>query len=364
MKKYLGFILILALCVSLLSVGAAAVDIDDWDDILPTQPDLSDTWLDSDEDGNPYYDTTWYDASKTSFTLNDADDLAGLAVIVNGLNEQVVDNFDGKTVKLASNGSFNMSEHEWVPIAAFAGTFDGQNATISGLCVTGDGYTGLFSYSGGTIKNVNLTDAYLSSTDSSVGGIIGDARTGAKIENCTVEGTILYTDPGTNARNSSVGGVVGGIDSTGSNVTITGCNFSGLVYSETLVGNNTTGGIGGIVGQANSSTISNCTNNGTVCTKAESNNAGGIAGYIKDTTVTNCQNKRNIYAKAESAGHGVGGIVGQVYVDQKESNKITECTNTGNITAVGSSSAGYAGGIVSAGADGVRCAVRIVEEYS
>ena len=343
MKKRLCFILILALCVSLLCVGVAAANIEDWEDVVPEAPTTSGTWTDSNN-----YDTSWYNDDSTSFTLNDAADLAGLAVIVNGLNEQVEDNFDGKTVKLASNGSFNMSEHKWVPIAAFAGTFDGQNATISGLCVTGDGYTGLFSYSGATIKNVNLTDAYLSSTGSSVGGIIGDARTGAKIENCTVSGTILYSGPETDARNSSVGGVVGGIDSSSaSNVTITGCKFiSGLVYSKTVVGNYTTGGIGGIVGEANNSTISNCTNNGTVCTTAISNNAGGIAGRIEDSTVTECSNTGDVKAGAGIANHGVGGIVGQVYVDQKESNKITECTNTGNITAVGSSSAGYAGGIV------------------
>lgn len=341
MKKRLCFILIFALCVSLLSVGAWAANIEDWEDVVPEAPDTSGTWTDSEN-----YDTSWYKASETSFTLNDSADLAGLAVIVNdGLDGQK-DKFAGKTVTLEKSVTFDLSAHTWTPIIGFAGTFDGQNATISGLCVTGDGYTGLFSYSGGTIKNVNLTDAYLSSTGSSVGGIIGDARTGAKIENCTVEGTILYTDPGTNAQNSSVGGVVGGIDSIGSNVTITDCQFSGLVYSETLVGNNTTGGIGGIVGQANSSTISNCTNNGAVYTTATSNNAGGIAGRIVNSTVTECSNIGAVKAGAGNAGHGVGGIAGQVYVSQEGNYSIKECTNTGDITAIGSNSAGYAGGIV------------------
>ena len=359
MKKRLCFILILALCVSLLSVGAAAADIEDWEDMIPTQPGLSDTWLDADSNGNPYYDTSWYDEGKTSFTISDAADLAGLAALLlqNYNWSDVVAGMgrpsgfpDGSNLTNLQNATFiledniDLSGHSWVPIEQFNGTFDGQNHKISNMSVTA-GVTssaGLFGYGSAIVQNVTLENVYVVSENSSVGGIIGDAGTGAKIENCTVSGTILYSGTGNEARNSSVGGVIG---AAASNVTITDCQFSGVVYSEKGVGYGKTGGIGGIVGQANSSTISNCTNNGTVCTTAPSNNAGGIAGYIEDSTVTNCQNKWNIYAKAESANHGVGGIAGQMYVSTKDC-EIKDCTNTGDITAVGSDSAGYAGGIV------------------
>ena len=360
MKKRLCFILIFALCVSLLSVGAWAANIEDWEDMLPTQPDLSDTWLDADSNGNPYYDTSWYDEGKTSFTISDAADLAGLAALLlqNYNWSDVVAGMgrpsgfpDGSNLINLQNATFiledniDLSGHSWVPIEQFSGTFDGKNHTISNMSVT-VGVTssaGLFGYGSAKVQNVNLKNVYVVSKVGSVGGIIGDARTGAKIENCTVSGTILYSGTGNEARESSVGGVVG---ETASNVTITGCQFSGVVYSEKGVGNGNTGGIGGIVGETNSSTISDCTNNGTVCTVAHSNNVGGIAGRIEDSTVTECSNTGDVKAGADNAGHGVGGIVGQVYVDQEESNKITECTNTGDITAVGSSSAGYAGGIV------------------
>ena len=253
-----------------------------------------------------------------------------------------ISNLQNATIKLGKD--IDLSGHSWVPIERFNGRFNGQGHTISNMSVT-VGVTnsaGLFSYGSATVQDVKLESVYVVSANSSVGGVIGDAGTGAKIENCTVSGTILYSGTGNEARNSSVGGVIG---AAASNVTITDCQFSGVVYSEKGVGYGKTGGIGGIVGQANSSTISNCTNNGTVCTTAPSNNAGGIAGYIKDTTVTNCQNKWNIYAKAESANHGVGGIAGQMYVSTKDC-EIKDCTNTGGIIAVGSSSAGYAGGIV------------------
>ena len=350
MKKRLCFILIFALCVSLLSVGAWATDIEDWDEILPTQPVLSGTWLDVDSNGDPYYDTSWYNENETKFTISNAAELAGLSALLlqDSKWSNVVAGMDGrpdelpdisglKNATITLGDDINLLGRSWVPIEQFSGTFDGKNHTISNMSVTA-GVTnsaGLFSYGSATVQNVNLDNVYVVSENSSVGGIIGDAHTGAKIENCTVEGTILYTDPGTDARNSAVGGVVG----AASNVTITGCKFiSGLVYSKTVVGNNTNGGIGGIVGEANSSTISKSTNNGTVCTVctvAHSNNVGGIAGRIEDSTVTECSNTGDVKAGAGIANHGVGGIAGQMYVSTKDC-EIKDCTNTGDITAIGS----------------------------
>lgn len=357
MKKRLCFILIFALCVSLLSVGAWAANIEDWEDMLPTQPGLSDTWLDADSNGNPYYDTSWYDEGKTSFTISDAADLAGLAALLlqdsnwsdveaemDGRPDNFPDisNLQNATIKLGKD--IDLSGHSWVPIERFNGRFNGQGHTISNMSVTA-GVTssaGLFGYGSAIVQNVTLDKVYVVSEVGSVGGIIGDARTGAIIKNCKVDGTILYTGTGTDAWSSAVGGVVG----TASNVTITGCKFSGWVYSKTVVGNNTIGGIGGIVGETNSSTILKSTNNGTVCTTAISNNAGGIAGRIVNSTVTECSNTGAVKAGAGIANHGVGGIAGQVYVSQEGNYYIEECTNTGDIIAVGSSNAGYAGGIV------------------
>ncbi len=362
MKKRLCFILILALCVSLLSVGAAAADIENWEVVVPEAPDTSGTWLGNDETDQPLYDTSWYTNGPDedgAYTISTAAELAGLsALLLQNYNWSDVeaemgrpDGFpDGSNLTNLQNATFilendiNLSGHSWVPIEQFSGTFDGKNHTISNMSVT-VGVTssaGLFGYGSAKVQNVNLKNVYIVSKVGSVGGIIGDARTGAKIENCTVDGTILYTGTGTDAWSSAVGGVVG----TASNVTITGCKFSGWVYSKTVVGNNTIGGIGGIVGEANSSTISKSTNNGTVCTTAISNNAGGIAGRIEDSTVTDCSNSGVIKAGAGIANHGVGGIAGQVYVNQEGNYYIEECTNTGGIIAVGSSSAGYAGGIV------------------
>ena len=91
MKKYLGFILILALCVSLLSVGAWAAG--------ETAPTAEDT-----------------------ISINSAEDLKNFRDAVNSGN-----NFEGKTVVLGDNIDLEGSEdNQWTPIgngdAAFAGT--------------------------------------------------------------------------------------------------------------------------------------------------------------------------------------------------------------------------------------------------
>ena len=72
--------------------------------------------------------------------------------------------FDGKTVSLKAEQTYDLSGKEWMPIQSFQGTFDGKNATITGLSIgANDGgstiVAGLFSYGmSGTIKAIKLTD--------------------------------------------------------------------------------------------------------------------------------------------------------------------------------------------------------------
>ena len=106
-------------------------------------------------------DTSWYNNSDTEFTINTAEALYGLAELCNGGNT-----FEGKTIKLgkdivvnkasmdpnadeyAESGAWATAEEnfvQWIPIGGgngtnsdavakqFAGTFDGQGLTITGL---------------------------------------------------------------------------------------------------------------------------------------------------------------------------------------------------------------------------------------
>ena len=84
-KRMLSLCMALALCLGLLPATALAADtgIDDWEEIvLPKEPELTDTWLGKDDQRNPYYDISWYDASKTEFELDSAAELAGLAALL------------------------------------------------------------------------------------------------------------------------------------------------------------------------------------------------------------------------------------------------------------------------------------------
>ena len=122
--------------------------------------------------------------------------------------------------------------------------------------------------------------------------------------------------------------------------------------------------IGGIVGYANNSSLSNCSYNGDVnCTVHSSYFpdcfAGGIVGYAANSTIlTNCNNSGTIYGNAYSnstANSGatssisiVGGIIGKT----ETAVELYNCINSGEITGVTSAygsacwSESYSGGII------------------
>ncbi|MFP4177847.1 MAG: bacterial Ig-like domain-containing protein [Acholeplasmataceae bacterium] len=85
-------------------------------------------------------DTSWYDGQSSSYTISSAEELAGLAEIVN--RETDPDDFDGETITLDDN--IDLADAPWTPIgtahgdpgsagtidSSFKGTFDGDAHTI------------------------------------------------------------------------------------------------------------------------------------------------------------------------------------------------------------------------------------------
>lgn len=143
-RKLLSLAMIAALCLTMLPTAGWAADetIDDWQE--PTPPaDVSRSWIDTNN-----YDISWYDADGTDFELENVADLAGLAMLSSGnltvgdCNEANIDlgddynpyreddkvylKFDGKTVSLKAEQTYNLSGKEWMPIQSFQGTFDGK----------------------------------------------------------------------------------------------------------------------------------------------------------------------------------------------------------------------------------------------
>lgn len=199
--------------------------------------------------------TDWYNETDTEFTLDTAEDLAGLAKLVDEGNS-----FAGKTVKLGANIDLNNKLFD--PIGsyrndkAFKGTFNGQNYTISNLSQDtwslnngyyyGDLGLGLFGLvEDAIVKNLNIDGASISGesalcgtiaataygdtifenisvTNSNVadyqyyaGGIVGWASGNHQYINCNVDASTTVGSQWGDFGNCN-GGIIGGIGSSGS----------------------------------------------------------------------------------------------------------------------------------------------------
>ena len=131
------------------------------------------------------------------YVISNAAELYGFAAIVNGDPDFPFDaTACGKLTKdivvnqnvLKSDGSLNVADTAkfaaWIPMTNFAGNFDGQNHTISGLFfsdTTGKtfdnfGFFGSIVGSGSfvvTLQNFGVVDSYFGTNNGAVGGIVG-----------------------------------------------------------------------------------------------------------------------------------------------------------------------------------------------
>lgn len=231
-------------------------------------------------------DISWYEESREEFTLTSAEQLAGLAQLVNSGTS-----FEGKTVFLGcdirlnsgnfdENGVYDGERSEikdWTPIGRknsyFKGTFDGNGHTVSGIHIfTMDEYTGFFGYSTGEIRNVSVVS----------GSVRGGDRTAA----------------------------------------VCGYNRNGIVegcYSDCFVYSSWWGG--GITGVTSGmGRVSRCANNGSIRANIS---AGGICGMLTEThaVIEDCFNSGRIY----------GGLYGGGICGMNELAKINTCVNVGEI---------------------------------
>ena len=238
------------------------------------------------------------------------------------------DDYSGKTVVLANDIDLGGSEEnptamagKWVSysdIKTFAGTFDGQNHTVSGIYfVQSDAkyHGGLFGKVTGTVKNVTTRGTVTGNVFTA--GIAYQLAGTGKMENCHNYVTVT-------GNGNAVAGVVGNMQP---GATVKNCSNLGDITNLAASGANT----GGIVGSTgNKGTISGCYNKGKIDSAA---NAGGIAGNVasKDVVVENCYNAGTIVSKSDNSS--VGGIVG------RQSGTIRNCYNTGVVSNANGASA-------------------------
>ena len=217
---------------------------------------------------------------------------------------------------------------EWTPIPNFAGTFDGNGKTITGLTINqpSTDNVGLFASidDEGTVKNLKLDKVNITA-NSNVGAVAGQNR--GTIENCSVSGKVAGS-----SDNSCVGEIAG-FHRKGS---ITDCHSSATVTGKAYVG--------GIAGQSSAiegaTTITACYSTGSI-TATKSNTtgysyAGGVVGLNTNKAIlTAC------YATGDVKGDGnyVGGVVGDNVVSI-----VNACYHaTGSVTGASGTTGGVAG---------------------
>ena len=267
------------------------------------------------------YDSGYTDDGNGNYTVTTADGLKHVAKLVN----------NGEAgINITLDKNIDLTGIDWMPIGneknPYAGTFDGNNKTITGLTIyqTSESNVGLFASidKGGTVKNLTLDKVNITA-DYNIGAVAGENR--GTIENCSVSGSVT---------GSSDSSYVGGIAGWNNSGIITDCHSSATVKGMCFAG--------GIAGQNDAmlgnASITACYSTGSVtATKNSSNNsfAGGVVGLNSNGAVlTAC------YATGEVKGDGeyVGGVVGD------NSGNVTACYHAaGSVTGASESTGGVSG---------------------
>ena len=303
-------------------------------------------------------DTSWYNSTDTEFTIYTAEQLAGLAQLVNNGNT-----FSGKTIYLGNN--IDLDNREWTPIGAcsyinvstgepnlyFSGELNGNGYSVSNVKFSKQDYIsiGLFGTClNAEISSLNIENASFAFSsaqeDGLYCGILSGYIVNTTISNSNVIGIITMNS--CSAQFSHVGGITGSITNGSTiervcadvNISVTGgeyvriggiagfCTYDTVVLSQCYTKGSLYGKsdsnyslVGGLFGEARSSEVSNCVSEMSI--EADGSwriLAGGLFGESNHTTITNCYFNGNITVPNRITGsdhNGVacaGGIVGEI----------------------------------------------------
>ena len=313
--------------------------------------------------------------AESPYLIKSKEDMAALSTAVEGGNT-----FAGKHFRLENDLSYTSSD-TYTPIGytnkslpkKFAGEFNGNNKTISGVTINGTYYVGLFSHidktgsvhdlvldnfkvtstnsgggalagkSDGTVSRIQVRNLDFTSTNGSYkGGLVGFLNSG-EVSDCSVSGSIIAS--------SSVGGVVGqnygAVRRCHTNATIvvsgegsSSAHIGGVVsITLTLSGDTArvedsyfTGSIqgapqnncGGVTATLNVGYIERCWNGGYI---ASSGNAGGLVATYNAGIIRDCYNAGTVVDN----GAASGGLAGLVSNSNHKVIAMERCLNLGNI---------------------------------
>ena len=305
-------------------------------------------------------DDSWYEPSAQAYNLTTAEQLAGLAKLVNDGNT-----FAGKTITLGADIFLNdttgagagtwasIARTPWTPIGTssrpFKGEFDGiagkKNRKIYGLYFNDEtmNNAGLFGYTDGVkISNLDLLIGRVTAANN-IGALVGYAVSGSI--------TNVHSEVKVTGKNK-VGGLVGystgslnrvsvqenvtGQDSVGGLVGYTSGSISGTANDSSFFVGDVNGRmyVGGAVGYGSS--ISKTYAEGAV--KGDSNYVGGLAGCTKNGVIESSYHIGGNVMGSSSVGGLVGAMTGS-------SGSVTGSHSEGNVIGTGN----YVGGLVGYG---------------
>lgn len=300
---------------------------------IPALKSFCDEWI----------DVAWYYDNKDTedtFVIYTPEELYGFSALSQDIN------FSGNIVTLGNDIMMNSGKAtSWYagtttpkrifkPIGKdlqFAGMFNGNNFTVSGIYVydkTTSNNIGFFARTNGTIENFRLKNSYIVNANSknATGGIVG------KLE----DGTLLniYCNAIVKSSGGSyTAGIVGVYDGTTNVKQISNCWFEGIVETKGRWA-------GGIVGRVNTGTlgIDNCISNGDISSSSTSSygaNAGGIIGSVTADNTSSAVIKNCLVMNDVSAPTNVGSVVGGINQIVRFENVYTSKSVGDAITGVG-----------------------------
>lgn len=278
--------------------------------------------------------TSWYTGDKTEYNISSPGQLAGLAQLVNS-GESMQGIVINLTADLTMNNTKNWGEwyktapkNKFTPIGhsgnsaadyyPFAGIFNGNGHSISGLYVNSTTTAGLFGYiSGAAVSNVIVKESVIIACDNGdnvgvfAGGIAGISE-GSVINMCEYAGEVRcigQKDAENGMRAAYAGGIVGSMHTENVSAVLLGIGFAafGTFYNSAIF----TDGNGGLI---KDSCVANCISNGLVYTSSgvEAYN-GGIAGWVNNGKIINCLSASGYKWSRGWGNYGslyIGGIVG------------------------------------------------------
>lgn len=312
--------------------GSEGEDIAYWvlrDGEIPALDIFADSNL-SLADAKKLEDNTWfdYDTRITEYVLTTKEQMKLFNTLC---NEEDMDYFAGKTVKLGASIALNTleenekasdwenptnaPEYQWTPVE-FKGIFDGNGKTLSGVYVVSSGEAGLFHtiHAGAEVKDLILEQSYFECTrtygtdDDVVGNRVGAGSIAGQLKG----GKITNVKSSAFVKNGSLmtGGIAGFASANEGNL-ISNCWFAGEIHAIAQSG----GILGGVYGST--ATVEHCLHTGTLSISSISNNSdniavGGLVGYIRSSSTLNLNDSLNLgtYVQKTDIVKQVGTAVG------------------------------------------------------